>query len=187
MPTNPYGASKLAAEQLLLHQAVTGRIGAVVLRSFNIAGAVGGHADTDESRIIPAALAVASGAREAFSVNGNGTVIREYVHVADMADAYRAAVDAVRPGQSKIFNVGTGVGVSVADVLTAVEHVTGRTVQRRQQPPAAEPPMLVADSSRIQTELAWRPMSSTIDQIVADAWEHHTARHAPVQVIGQSG
>ncbi len=185
-PTNAYGASKLAAEQIVTHQAATGRIGAVVLRSFNIAGAAGVHADRDGSRIIPAALAVASGASDVFGVNGDGAVIREYVHVADIAAAYLAALDAVAPGHSEIFNVGTGVGVSVAEVLAAVERVTGRTVARMRRPPAVEPPMLVADSRRIRAELTWRPTRSTIDRIVADAWDHAAPR-ASVQMIGQGG
>ncbi len=179
-PTNAYGASKISAEQIVTHQAATGRIGAVVLRSFNIAGAAGGHADNDRSRIIPAALAVAAGTSDVFGVNGDGAVIREYVHVADMADAYLAALDAVPPGHSEIFNVGTGAGVSVAEVLAAVERVTGRTVRQVRRPPAAEPPMLVADSRRIRAKLTWRPTRSTIDRIVADAWDH-TAPRASVQ------
>ncbi|AEH08721.1 MULTISPECIES: NAD-dependent epimerase/dehydratase family protein [Protofrankia] len=175
-PTHPYGASKLAAEQLVVHQAATGGIGAVVLRSFNVAGAAGRHADNDQSRIIPAALAVAAGRCESFGVNGDGAVIREYVHVADMAEAYLAALDAVRPGHSRIFNVGTGLGVSVIDVLDAVERVTGRAVQRVHRPPAAEPPVLVADSRRIRAELGWQGSRSTIDRIVADAWDAATSR-----------
>ncbi len=175
-PTHPYGASKLAAEQIVVHQAATGGIGAVVLRSFNVAGAAGRHADNDQSRIIPAALAVASGRSEVFHVNGDGAVIREYVHVADMAEAYLAALDAVRPGHSKVFNVGTGVGVSVVDVLDAVERVTGRALRRVHRPPAAEPPVLVADSDRIRAELGWQCTRSTIDRIVADAWDAVTSR-----------
>ncbi len=123
---------------------------------------------------------MASGVCEVFGVNGDGAVIREYVHVADIADAYLAALTAVRPGRSEIFNVGTGVGVSVADVLAAVERVTGRTVRRVRRPPAVEPPMLVADSSRIRAELGWHSTRSTIDRIVADAWDCATARASAV-------
>ncbi|WP_462187783.1 MULTISPECIES: NAD-dependent epimerase/dehydratase family protein [unclassified Frankia] len=100
-PVNPYGTSKFAAERLLSHQAGTGLLGAVILRSFNVAGAVAGHIDRDGSRIIPAAIAVASGCRDVFRVNGDGLALREYVHVVDMATAYLTALVAARPGTTR--------------------------------------------------------------------------------------
>jgi UDP-glucose 4-epimerase len=169
-PTHPYGASKVAAEQVLAHQAATGRIGAVVLRSFNVAGAAGGHTDRDATRIVPAALAVAAGHTDVFVVNGDGGAIREYVHLADMARAYLVAIDAVGPGRYTVFNVGSGIGVSVREVLAAVERVIGRPVPTVQRPPAPEPAVLVADSRRIRAELGWDSPRSSIEVIVADAW-----------------
>ncbi|CUU57867.1 UDP-glucose 4-epimerase [Parafrankia irregularis] len=169
-PTSPYGASKLAAEQAVAYQAATGRLGAIVLRSFNVAGAVGSHSDRDSSRIIPAALGVASGRRDAFRVNGDGASIREYVHVVDMARAYLTALRAVVPGQCTVYNVGSGVGVSVSDVLATVESVTGRDVPRVTLPAVPEPRALIADSTRIRADLGWNSPSSTIERIVADAW-----------------
>jgi UDP-glucose 4-epimerase len=169
-PTNPYGASKAAAEQVVAHQAATGRIGAVVLRTFNVAGAAGGHTDHDPTRIVPAALAVAAGHTDVFVVNGDGGAVREYVHLADMAGAYLAALNAVEPGRYTVFNVGSGTGVSVMEMLAAVEHVVGKPLPRVQRPPAPEPAILVADSNRIRAELSWDSPRSSIETIVADAW-----------------
>jgi UDP-glucose 4-epimerase len=169
-PPHPYAASKLAAEQAIAHQAATGRIGAVVLRSFNVAGGIPGHVDRDVTRIIPAALAVAAGRREVFRVNGDGRALREYMHVTDLASAYGRAITATLPGDCMVFNVGSGAGVSVNDVLAAVERGTGREVRRVTLPPVPEPRSLVVDSRRIRTELGWSSPRSTIDRIVADAW-----------------
>jgi UDP-glucose 4-epimerase len=168
-PVHPYGASKLAAELAIAHQAATGRIGAIVLRSFNVAGGAAGHIDRDVTRIIPAALRVAAGTAEAFRINGDGEALREYVHVTDVAAAYALAVDAARPGDFRVYNVG-GAGVSVNEVLAAVERVTRRPVRRVTGPPVIEPRTLVVDSSKIRKELGWEPRRSTIDQIIADAW-----------------
>ena len=180
-PTNPYGASKLAAEQAVAHQAATGRLGAVILRSYNIAGAAGPHVDRDSSRIIPAALAVAAGEAEAFRVNGDGRSIREYVHVVDMARAYLAALEAAVPGRYRVYNVGSGHGVSVSDVLAAVERVTGRPVPRITLPPVPEPRALISDSRRIRMELGWTSPSSTMDKIVLDAWRASYGQAAQVR------
>jgi UDP-glucose 4-epimerase len=177
-PLHPYGASKLSAERLVLDQARTGRIGAVVLRAFNVAGATPGHADPDRSRIVPAALEVVAGLRDVFGINGDGGTVREYVHVADMADAYRAALEAVEPGETRVYNVGSGIGVSITEVLDAVERVTGRTVARVRRPAVAEARVLVADSSLIRAELGWRSDRSRIDRIVADAWAEMTGSAA---------
>jgi UDP-glucose 4-epimerase len=170
-PKHPYGASKLAAEQVVTHLAETGRAGAMVLRSFNVAGAAGGRGDRPPTRLVPAALAAAAGITDAVPVNGDGSVIREYLHVADLADAYVAAVAAGRPGLVRVYNIGSGVGVSVEGVLATVERVTGREVRRRSMPAAREPRMLVSDSHRARTELGWSSPRSRIDDIVADAWE----------------
>jgi UDP-glucose 4-epimerase len=121
------------------------------------------------SRIIPAALRVAAGEAETFRINGDGEALREYVHVADVAAAYALAVDAARPGESRVYNVG-GAGVTVNEVLAAVERVIFRPVRRTTGPPVVEPRTLVVDSNKIRKELGWEPQLSTIDQIIADAW-----------------
>jgi UDP-glucose 4-epimerase len=169
-PSSPYAASKAAAEQLIGAAAATGRLGAVTLRACNVAGAAGGRADPDGSRLVPAALAAAAGRRAGFVMNGDGSVVRELVHVADLADAWLLALEAARPGRHLVLNAGSGTGVSVAEVIGAVEHVTGRPVPVIRRPPADEPAALVGDSRRIRAELGWAPARSSLERIVADAW-----------------
>jgi UDP-glucose 4-epimerase len=170
-PSSPYGASKLAAETAIGYQAELGAISAVTLRTFNVAGAVDGHGDPDTSRIIPRALLVAAGQADHLNVNGDGTAIREYTHVRDLARAYATALDAADPTGHRIYNVGSGVGVSVRDVIEAAEHITGQPVPVRWGPSANEPRELRADSSRIKTDLGWQPSTSNLDTIIADAWQ----------------
>lgn len=170
-PTNPYGSSKLAAEQVIRWQAETGTLGGVVLRAFNVAGAVDGYADPDDSRIIPKALAVAHGTAPRLDVNGDGTAIRDFVHVDDLASAFVAALAHCEPGKCSVFNVGTGVGASVRDVIEAVEQVTGRAVPVRWGPPKPEPPILLGDVSRIGPALDWTPKRSDLLTIVSDSWQ----------------
>lgn len=170
-PSSPYGASKLAAEHILGYQAATGRLGAVSLRMFSAAGAVGLHGDTDFSRIIPKALRVAAGLEPQVDVNGDGSAIREFTHVADVADAYLLALDAVQPGEHRIYNVGSGHGITVGEVLQIVQAVTGRSVRVVHRPAADEPAALLADIRRIRAALGWAPARSSIDRIVADAWK----------------
>jgi UDP-glucose 4-epimerase len=169
-PTSPYGASKLAADQLLRRHAEEGAAGAVSLRCFNVAGAVGGHRDHDQSRLVPRAVSVAAGHADHLTVNGDGSAVREFVHVADLADAYRLALGAAEVGRHRVLNVGSGAGVRVREVVDAVERASGRCVPLVHRPPAPEPQALVADSSRIRAELGWRPERSDLPSIVADAW-----------------
>jgi UDP-glucose 4-epimerase len=169
-PISPYGASKLAAEQLISYQAATGTLAAVTLRGFAIAGAIGFHGDTDLSRIIPKALAVAAGRTPHVEVNGDGTAVREFTHVADAADAYQLALTAAQPGEHLVCNIGTGQGVTVREVLATVEAVTGQRLPVVLRPAANEPPALLADTQRIQARLGWRPHRSDLNEIVATAW-----------------
>jgi UDP-glucose 4-epimerase len=178
-PTSPYGASKLAAERLISYQAATGVLAAVTLRGFAIAGAIGSHGDTDLSRIIPKALAVAAGHDPHVGVNGDGSAVREFTHVADVADAYLLALTAARPGEHLVYNVGTGKGVTVRQVLEAVESVTGQRLPVVLRPAANEPPALLADTRRIQDWLGWQPQHSNINEIVAAAWHAFGAPREP--------
>jgi len=171
MPSSPYAASKLAAEIAIGYQAALGGIGAVTLRTFNVAGAVDGQGDTDTSRIIPKTLMVAAGQADCLSVNGDGSAVREYIHVRDLARAYALALDAADITGHRVYNVGSGVGVSVREVIKAAEHITGRSVPVRWGPSASEPRELRADISRIGAELGWQPNSSALENIIADAWE----------------
>jgi UDP-glucose 4-epimerase len=171
MPGNPYGASKLAAEAAIGYQAALGMISAVTLRTFNVAGAADGHGDPDTSRIIPKTLLVAAGQADCLTVNGDGSAIREYTHAGDLARAYVVALDSAVSAGHRVYNVGSGFGASVRDVIEAAEQITGRPVSVRWGPSANEPRELRADSSRIRTELGWRPDRSALDTIVADAWQ----------------
>jgi len=170
-PDNPYGASKLAAEAAIGYQAALGGISAVTLRTFNVAGAVDGHGDPDTSRIIPKTLLVAAGQADHLNVNGDGSAIREYTHVGDLARAFAAALDTADPGGHRIYNVGSGVGVSVRKIIAAAERITSRPVPVRWGPSASEPGELRADISRIRTDLGWQPTRSDLETIVADAWQ----------------
>jgi UDP-glucose 4-epimerase len=168
-PGHPYGAGKLAADRVVADLAATGAIGAVSLRAFNIAGGLPGHADRDETRLVPKVVAVAQGRAPELVVNGDGSVVRDYVHVADMADAFVRALDACRPAHWTAYNVGSGRPSTIADVVAAAEVVTGRRLPVRHRPPAAEPVALVADAGRIRRELGWRAPRSDLHRIVADA------------------
>jgi UDP-glucose 4-epimerase len=170
LPTTPYGATKLAADQAIGFQAATGVLAAVSLRCFNVAGATPQTLDDDLTRVIPKALAVAAGTEPHLVMNGDGSSVRDYLHVADLAHAYEAALDAAEPGRHTIYNVGSGWPVSLSDVVDSVERVTGRTLAIRRNPPQNEPPALLADTTRIRRELAWEPERSQLDRIVRDAW-----------------
>ncbi|MFD0691657.1 NAD-dependent epimerase/dehydratase family protein [Actinomadura fibrosa] len=175
-PTSPYGASKLAAEQAVRFHARTGAIGAVVLRTFNVAGSVDGRPDPDETRLIPKALAVAAGRAPHLEVNGDGAAVREYLHVDDLAAAHVRALEAVRPGGEDVYNVGGGAGASVREVVAAVERVTGRPVPTLRRPPQPEPPLLVCDGAAIRAALGWRPARSALPEIIRSSWDALTRR-----------
>lgn len=170
VPSNPYGRSKLAADHAATDLAATGVLGAVSLRAFNIAGAVPRRPDRDNTRLIPRLLAVQQGAESELVINGDGSAIRDFVHVADMATAFALALEASTPGAVRIYNVGSGHATRVRDVISTVERVTGRRVPRRCAPAAQEPPELIAESTLIRSELGWRPEHSSVLEIVTDAW-----------------
>jgi UDP-glucose 4-epimerase len=178
LPTNPYGATKLAADQALGFQAATGGLAAVSLRCFNVAGATEQSWDDDLTRVIPKALAVASGREPELVMNGDGSSTRDYLHVADLADAYAAALTAAQPGEHRIYNTGSGIPVSLRDVVDSVERITGRELAIRHNPPQNEPAALLADNTKIRYELDWEPRRSQLDTIVADAWASERRRYA---------
>ncbi|MEU6344768.1 UDP-glucose 4-epimerase GalE [Streptomyces sp. NPDC046977] len=179
LPTNPYGASKLAVDHMITSEAVAHGLAAVSLRYFNVAGAYGefGERHDPESHLIPLVLQVAQGRREAISVFGDdyptpdGTCIRDYIHVADLAEAHLLAVDAATPGEHLICNLGNGNGFSVREVIETVRQVTGHPVPevvaaRR----AGDPAVLVASAERAKERLGWRPSRTDLAEIVRDAW-----------------
>jgi UDP-glucose 4-epimerase len=172
-PTSPYGESKLAAEQAVRTHAAAGAVAAIVLRAFNVAGGVAGFGDPDESRIIPRTLLAAAGLRPALTVNGDGTAVRDFVHVDDVARAYLSALTTLdRPsaGEPRIYNVGA-TGASVREIIAAVESVTGRQVPVVRGPAQPEVPVLLADTGRIRGELGWKPERSSLEELVADTWQ----------------
>jgi UDP-glucose 4-epimerase len=171
-PVHPYAVAKEAAERLIGFQAATGRLAAISLRCFNVAGALPGLPDPDLTRLIPKTLAVAAGTADRLQINGDGSARREYTHVADVAEAYALALEAVVPGEHRVFNVGSGTGVSVREVLDTVRRVTGRPVPVEWRPAAAEAQLLVADCTRIRDELGWSPRCSELDRMIGDGWAH---------------
>ncbi|WP_329230205.1 NAD-dependent epimerase/dehydratase family protein [Streptomyces canus] len=168
-PNSPYGTTKLAAEEAVIRKATTGALAAVVLRAFNICGAVAGVGDSDLSRIVPKAIAVAAGQASHVGINGDGSVVRDFVHVDDLARAYVLALDACELGGHAVYNVGA-TGASVSNIVAATERVTGRSVPVIHHPPKQEPPTVLADTALIRRELHWKPERSSLDEIIADAW-----------------
>jgi UDP-glucose 4-epimerase len=169
-PINAYGASKLAAEQAITFESRTGRLAAISLRCFNVAGAVAGRGDRDRSRVIPMALAVAAGEAAAFPLNGDGSAVREFVHVADVADAFALAVAAAQPGAHTVMNIGGGSAISMRGLLQAIEQWTGRSLTIAPRPPVPEARRVVADIELARRLLKWSPRRSDINTIVRDAW-----------------
>ncbi|MET9019242.1 NAD-dependent epimerase/dehydratase family protein [Actinopolymorpha sp. NPDC004070] len=170
-PMNPYPASKVAAEDLIGWQAATGALGATTLRLFNAAGAAGGRADPDLTRVIPKVAAVAAGRENELVVNGDGTAIRDFVHVRDIARAVALALQAADPGRHEVYNVGA-TPASVLDIVRVAESVTGRLVAvRHQQAYGAEAPVLTADTTKIRSDLGWQPENSALERLVGDQYE----------------
>ena len=185
-PTNPYGASKLAIDLALTSYTQAYGFGAVSLRYFNVAGAVGafGERHATETHLIPIALQVAAGGRDALQVFGtdypteDGTAVRDYVHVADLADAHVRALDACRPGEHLIINLGSGRGYSVREVAEAARKVTGRELPTEDHPRrGGDPAVLIASNARAGELLGWHPQRD-LHQMVADAWAFAQSRAA---------
>jgi UDP-glucose 4-epimerase len=178
-PTNPYGASKLSVDFMITSEAAAHGLGAVSLRYFNVAGAYGscGERHDPESHLIPLVLQVAQGKRDAISVYGDdyptpdGTCVRDYIHVADLADAHLLALKAATPGEHLICNLGNGEGFSVRQVIETVRQVTGHPIPEVVAPRrGGDPATLVASAARAKERLGWNPSRADLAGIVADAW-----------------
>ncbi|QIK08350.1 UDP-glucose 4-epimerase GalE [Streptomyces sp. ID38640] len=179
-PTSPYGASKLAVDHMISGEAAAHGLAAVSLRYFNVAGAYGscGERHDPESHLIPLVLQVAQGKRAAISVYGedyptpDGTCVRDYIHVADLAEAHLLALDAATAGEHLICNLGNGNGFSVREVIETVRKVTGHPVPEVAAPRrGGDPAVLVASAQTAVDRLGWRPSRADLAGIVADAWE----------------
>ena len=178
-PQNAYGASKLAADHLIGDFCTAYEIGAVSLRYFNVAGAHGdaGEDHEPETHLIPNILRVPLGQRDAVQIFGtdyptdDGTAVRDYIHIDDLADAHLLALENARAGEHRIFNLGNGNGFSVREVIAAVEQVTATTIateEAARRP--GDPPRLVAAGQKIRDELGWAPKKPELETMIADAW-----------------
>jgi UDP-glucose 4-epimerase len=181
-PTNTYGATKLAVDMMITGETVATGLSAVSLRYFNVAGAAlgAGERHAVETHLIPNALGAVAGTKEPLTVFGDdwptpdGTPIRDYVHVLDLAHAHVLALTAAAAGEHLICNLGNGDGYSVKQVLSTVEQVTGKPVPHSVGPRrAGDPTRLVASADRARERLGWTPRLSLQDMI-ADAWEFQT-------------
>lgn len=184
-PTNPYGETKLAVEKMFKWVAEAHGLRYVSLRYFNACGAdengIIGEAHNPESHLIPIILQVPNGKRETISIYGtdydtpDGTCIRDYIHVTDLAQAHILAVKYLyNGGKSDIFNLGNGVGYSVREVIETARKVTGRPIpvtetSRR----AGDPARLVASSEKAKRILGWKPVHNCLEEIIASAWNWH--------------
>lgn len=184
-PTNAYGATKLAIDYAITSYATAFGLGATSLRYFNVAGAYGGLGENHatETHLIPLVLQVAQGKRNKILMFGDdwptadGTCVRDYIHIRDLADAHLLALESNTPGKHRIFNLGSGDGYSVKEVVEACRRVTGHEIPAEVAPRrAGDPATLIASSQRAKDELGWTPTRTDLDQIVRDAWEYTQSR-----------
>ena len=186
-PTNAYGESKLMVEQMLGWFNRIHGLRYASLRYFNVAGAIAGYGEAHEpeSHLIPLVLDVALGRRKSIKIFGedyptrDGTCVRDYIHVQDLADAHLLALAALKERDRVIYNIGNGQGFTVREVIESVRRVTGKAIPveecaRR----AGDPAVLVASSEKIKRELGWKPRFAELDTIVKSAWEWQQRRYA---------
>src|SRR5437899_4949573 len=178
-PINPYGESKLAFEKILRWYDQIHGLKFVSLRYFNAAGATGNFGEHHrlETHLVPNVLKVALGQKPHVEIYGtdyetpDGTCIRDYIHIVDLARAHILALGAAK---SELYNLGTGGGSSVRDVIAACRKITGRKVDTVERPRrAGDPPRLIASSEKIEKELGWRPEFQSLDTIIESAWKWH--------------
>ena len=178
-PVNSYGASKLAVDGMISDECRAHGLGAVSLRYFNVAGASGclGEDHHPETHLIPNVLRAAQGLQAEVQIFGtdyptpDGTAVRDYIHIEDLATAHLLALDAARASEHRIFNLGNGNGFSVREVIDAAREVTGLEIRVREAPRRpGDPPQLVAASGRIRAELGWEPRKPALADMVGDAW-----------------
>jgi UDP-glucose 4-epimerase len=185
-PTNAYGESKLLVEQMLawIHRIHGLRYAS--LRYFNVAGAIPGRGEAHEpeSHLIPLILDVALGRRESIKIFGqdyptpDGTAVRDYIHVQDLAEAHLLAFRALDGRDRMIYNLGNGQGFTVRQVVESARRVTGHPIPVEELPRRqGDPAILIASSAKIETELGWKPKYNQLDDIVRSAWQWHQQRY----------
>jgi UDP-glucose-4-epimerase GalE len=183
-PINPYGASKLAVERALADYAAAYQWGYAALRYFNASGASPdgtiGEDHDPETHLIPLVIQAAMGQRPYIEIYGtdyatpDGTCIRDYIHVDDLAEAHLLALERLQPGTGLLYNLGIGRGYSVREVIRTVEQVMGKPVPVKEGPRRpGDPDTLVASSEKIQRELGWRPRYTELRAVVETAWNWH--------------
>lgn len=186
-PKNPYAATKLAVDLMLAGECEAFGLGAASLRYFNASGAVTsgqgarlGERHTPESHLIPIVLQVAAGKRDELMMYGDdyptpdGTCVRDYIHVADLAAAHLLALEAIKPGRHEVYNLGNGDGYSVRQVIETAREVTGRPIPVKLAPRRpGDPAATVAASDKARRDLGWIPARPALRDIIADAWSFH--------------
>ncbi len=183
VPNSPYGDSKLAYEKILKWYANAYGLMYSALRYFNVAGATEttGEDHQPETHLIPLVLQVARGDRPHLTIFGDdyqtpdGTGIRDYIHVKDLAKAHLLALEALKtPGQSSVYNLGSGTGFSVKQIIDVARKITGKDIPVEVGPRrAGDPSILIASSQKIQDELGWAPKYGALETIIGDAWKWH--------------
>jgi UDP-glucose 4-epimerase len=180
LPTNPYGASKLAVDRMIGAVAAARGLAATSLRYFNVAGASGrfGEDHHPETHLIPLVLQTAAGRRDSVKLFGtdyptrDGTAVRDYIHVEDLGRAHLLALEAAEAGEHRVYNLGNGAGFSVREVVEAARRVTGRPIDALEAPRrAGDPAVLVASSDRARAELGWKPEKPELEAMISDAWD----------------
>lgn len=183
-PVTPYGTTKLACEAMLEEYRAAYDLGYTVMRYFNASGADGdgeyGEDRKNESHLIPLVLYAAVGRRGKVAVFGSdwptrdGTCVRDYIHVEDIAQAHVLALESQEPGLGRVYNIGSNVGVTVKEVITACEKITGKRIPWEYAPPRpGDPAVLVASADKLKNELGWKPSYDSITQIVETAFRWH--------------
>lgn len=185
-PTNAYGESKLLVEQMLTWLNRVHGFRYASLRYFNVAGAIPGRGEAHEpeSHLIPLILDVALGRRPSIKVYGSdypthdGTCVRDYIHVQDLAHAHLLAFEALATRDRLIYNLGNGVGFTVREVIESARRVTGHPIPVVEEPRRpGDPAILIASSEKIARELGWKPKYTDLDAILASAWQWHQQRY----------
>jgi UDP-glucose 4-epimerase len=188
-PINPYGATKLMVERILSDFDTAYGLKSVIFRYFNAAGADPngklGEDHNPETHLIPLVLQTALGKRESISVFGtdyptaDGTCIRDYIHVNDLADAHVLGLEyLLRGGDSEVFNLGNGNGFSVKEVIETAKSITGRDIKVVEcDPRPGDPPVLIGSSDKARKILNWQPQYSSLKEIITHAWQWHQQRH----------